>query len=201
MPAEEAVEARQTAQLGMWVFLASEVLMFGGLFLALAVCRWLNAGAWREASAHLHLWLGTANTAVLLTSSLSMALAVGAARRGHGRGTALLLAATAALGLVFLAIKGTEYWLEYGDGLMPGTAPAFALDEPGAELAFQLYFLATGLHALHLALGCLGSGGMAVWTARRGAWPTATEMVGLYWHFVDVVWVFLFPIFYLTAPR
>lgn len=201
MPADQAIEARRTAALGMWVFLASEVLMFGALFMALAVCRWLNADSWRQASADLHLWMGTGNTAILLTSSLIMALAVMWARRGHGRGTAGLLAATTLLGLAFLAVKGTEYWLEWRDGLMPGLGSGSALAGPGATLFFQLYFLATGLHALHLALGCLATGTLAVVTLRRGPADVPTEMIGLYWHFVDVVWVFLFPIFYLAAPR
>lgn len=201
MAADQAITARRTAALAMWAFLAGEVLMFGGLFMALAVCRWLNPDGWLASSAHLHLWLGTANTALLLTSSLTMALAVGAARRGRDRDTALLLGATAALGLAFLGVKGTEYWLEYRDGLLSFAAQPYALAAPGARLFFQLYLLATGLHALHLALGCLGGGGLALLAAQRGAGGTATEMMGLYWHFVDVVWVFLFPIFYLAAPR
>lgn len=180
MPAEAAVA--RPAQLGMWVFLAGEALMFGALFMALAVCRWLNPAAWRDMSAQLHLWLGTANTALLLTSSLTMALAVEAARQGRRAGPLLL--ATALLGLAFLGVKGTEYLLEIRDGLFPGKLP------------MQMYFLATFLHGLHLAVGCAAT----LWLALRRS-AVAVELVGLYWHFVDVVWVFLFPLFYLAAPR
>lgn len=188
--AEIAARPEGVGRLGMWLFLATETMMFGALFLALAVCRWRVAEAWKEASAHLHLWMGTANTAVLLTSSLAVAFA---AQKGRAR---WWFAVAALLGLAFLGIKGTEYVLEYRDGLMPGVGPAFQLS-PGARLFFDLYFVATGLHAVHLGVGV----GLLAFLILRDAEAGAVEAAGLYWHFVDIVWVFLFPIFYLAAPR
>jgi cytochrome c oxidase subunit 3 len=145
--------------------------------------------------------LGTLNTAVLLGSSLTMALAVRAARLGERRKVVGLLVATMALGVVFLTIKGLEYSLEYDEGLIPGTG----FDYPGAhaeqaKLFFRFYFLMTGLHALHLAIGILVAGGMAILARQRRFDPphdTPVDLLGLYWHFVDIVWVFLLPALYL----
>jgi cytochrome c oxidase subunit III len=196
-------QQRETAFLGMWTFLATELMLFGGLFFGIAVYRLLYREAMREASAHLYKSLGGINTAVLLTSSLTMALAVGAARQGRRRDATIDLAITAALGLVFVGIKGTEYYLEYREGLMPGVGPPFPLHAPGAELFFNAYFFATGLHAVHLLIGVTIVG---IVTARI-AWgdlllpgrQIVVEITGLYWHFVDIAWVFLYPAFYLIG--
>lgn len=193
-------QQRETAFLGMWTFLATELMLFGGLFFGIAVYRLLYPEAMREASHHLYKSLGGINTAVLLTSSLTMALAVAAARQGRRRDATIDLAITAALGLVFVGIKGTEYLLEYREGLMPGVGPPFPLHAPGAELFFNAYFFATGLHALHLLIG-VGIVGTVI--ARIGVGSVGRQIVveitGLYWHFVDVVWVFLYPAFYLIG--
>ena len=198
-----ATEAQQheAATMGLWLFIATELMLFSGLFLGLAVYRIVYPEAAEEASGHLRLWIGGANTAVLLTSSLAMALAVVAARAGRPRPATLWLLATAALGVVFLALKGYEYRVEYMEGLMPGIGPAFPLEAP-AELFFNLYFAATGLHAVHLALGILAVG-LFAWRTRSRRLPLPEraieiEGLGIYWHFVDVVWVFLYPVLYLV---
>lgn len=203
LPFADLRQQRDASALGMWLFLATEVMLFGGLFVAIAVYRVLYPEATSAASGHLDVRLGGLNTAILLTSSLAMGCAVVAARAGRRRSTIMLLAATAALGTVFVAIKGWEWWLEYEKGLMPGVGPAFPLEPREAELFFNTYFAATGLHALHLAIGI----GVVVATAgllrfkpgmQLPARSVVVEMVGRYWHLVDVVWVFLFPVLYLA---
>ena len=185
--------------LGMWVFIASEVLFFGALLAAYLAGRVHWPQGFGAASRHTHVVLGTLNTAVLLTSSALVAFAVACARhREHRRWTARLLWATAGLGLVFLGIKGWEYVLEWRENLFPG--PAFALPQPGAQLFFMLYFFMTTLHALHLVCGVAAVGVFARALASRRAWVNAErlEALALYWHFVDVVWIFLYPFLYLV---
>ena len=194
-------ERRDTATLGMWVFLATELMFFGALFLGYLHVRLGDPAGVAEASHHTHEWLGTINTAVLLTSSFTMALAVTAANGGSRRVARGWLTATALMGLAFVAIKGAEYFLEWQDGLVPGLH--FTVPDPHGttRLFFDLYFLMTGVHALHLTIGIaivallvhrLRKPGMAPGRAQ------AIELTGLYWHFVDVVWVFLYPLFYLV---
>ncbi|MGZ3183684.1 MAG: cytochrome c oxidase subunit 3 [Telluria sp.] len=192
------------AQFGMWVFLASELLFFGPLFLAYFYVRLHFGDAAGAASRHTDFALGTANTAILLTSSCAMALAGAYARDGRRRAAAWLLALTAALGMAFLAVKGYEYRQEYLEHLLPGAgfAPADgggAARVHGMELFFLLYFALTGLHALHLCAGI----GICVWVAwrlrRSNGGAQETEVAGLYWHFVDLVWIFLYPMLYLVA--
>jgi cytochrome c oxidase subunit III len=199
-PFEDAAQQHEAAELGLWLFIATELMLFGGLFLGLVVYRIAYSEAARTASERLHLWIGGANTAVLLTSSLTMALAVVGAREGKSAQTTGLLLLTALLGLLFLGIKGYEYRSEYHEGLMPGLGPAFPLGQH-AELFFNFYFASTGLHALHLALGILAVGAFAWRTlSRRLPLPqraTRVEGLGIYWHFVDIVWVFLYPVLYL----
>jgi cytochrome c oxidase subunit III len=189
----------ETAQLGMWVFIATEVLFFGGLFFAYLYGRTHWPDGFALAARHTDVLLGTLNTAVLLTSSFAVALAVAAAECGRSDWVARLLWATAALGLAFLAIKGLEYRNDWRDGLVPG--PTFSLaSTPGAGLFFLLYFLTTGLHALHLTVG-IGLMGSFATGARRGrdwAGPPRLQVAALYWHFVDVVWIFLYPLLYLV---
>jgi cytochrome c oxidase subunit 3 len=191
------------ATLGMWVFLATEVLFFGVLFAGYLVSRLLNYPGFVLGSQHTDLLLGTLNTAVLLTSSLTMALAVHAAGRGERRATSGWLLATLLLGSAFLAIKGVEYHQEYVEGLVP--VLAFDYHGPhvgGVTLFFYLYFVMTGLHALHLLIG-IGIVATLLLLNIRGrfsaSWHTPVELTGLYWHFIDVVWIFLFPLFYLVA--
>ena len=197
---EDEAQQHEAAALGLWLFIATELMLFGGLFLGLVVYRIAYPEAARTASEHLHLWIGGANTAILLTSSLTMALAVVGAREGKRAQTTGLLLLTALLGLLFLGIKGYEYHSEYQGGLIPTVGPPFPLGEH-TELFFNFYFASTGLHALHLALGILAVGVFA-WRTLSQRLPvperaTRIEGIGMYWHFVDVVWVFLYPVLYL----
>ena len=201
-PYQEARQQQEAARLGLWLFLITEIMLFGGLFTGILVYRVLHGAAFAEASSHLDPWLGGLNTAVLLTSSLMMALAVHAARTGERQAVVRWLLLTALLGLIFLGIKGYEWWKEYHEGLMPAVGPDFPIPVRAAELFFNLYFAATGLHALHLTLGIGAVAVFAGLTGRRllplPEKQTYVEGVGLYWHLVDVIWVFLYPVLYLV---
>lgn len=198
-----ALQERRTAFLGLWLFLATELMMFGGLFMGIIVYRVTQADAMRIASRHLDMLVGGANTAVLLTSSMTMALGVIAARNGQRARTIALLGSTVALGVLFLAVKLYEYSKEYREGLVPHIGPAFPLEPSATELFFNLYFAATGLHALHLTIGIgLVTVLLVRVAARRVVLPgerIQVECTGLYWHFVDIVWVFLYPVVYLAG--
>lgn len=201
-PYSEAGQQHEADMLGMYVFLASEIMLFGGLLAVIFVIRALHMHDVVTASKKMHLWIGAANTAVLLTSSLCVALAVVAARAGRARRTAFLLSGAIGLGLVFLGLKGLEYTLEYRDGLLPVPGVRTHFSGPVEELFMNLYLIATSLHALHLAIGiCLLS-----FFAWRIGWSrlflpgraVSVEVTGLYWHLVDVIWVLLFPALYLA---
>ena len=196
-------QQREASSLGMWVFLVTEILFFGGLFLAYTVYRAQYPRAFAEASRHLDITLGTLNTAVLIISSLTMALAVWSASVGRRKATILLLLATMALGGVFLGVKAVEYGHKFHDHLVPG--PGFQFPGPNArpaEIFFSLYFTMTGLHAAHMIIG-IGLLTVLVLQARKGRYGpeyyTPVEVTGLYWHFVDIVWIFLFPLLYLIG--
>jgi cytochrome c oxidase subunit 3 len=200
---DDLAQQREAASLGMWVFLVTEVLFFGGLFLTYAVYRGWYPEAFGAASRELHLWLGTVNTAVLITSSLTMALAVHAAQTGARRTLVALLLLTMLLGTVFLGIKGYEYYSSFEEHHFPG--PAFEFEAEyflHAQLFFSLYFVMTGLHAIHMIIG-LGVMAVMAWMSWRGAitaeYYSPIEVSGLYWHFVDIVWIFLFPLLYLIG--
>lgn len=198
-----ALQERRADLLGLWLFLATEVMMFGGLFMSVVVYRATRSEAVEAGAQHLNLWLGGLNTAVLLTSSLTVALAVVEARRARPAACVRLLLVTIGLGLLFLGIKGVEYTLEYHEGLIPGLGPPFPLEQEGTQLFFNLYFAATGLHAVHLIIAVVYMGVIA-WRLRSGRTPLpqrriTVEAAGLYWHFVDVVWVFLYPVLYLVG--
>jgi cytochrome c oxidase subunit 3 len=151
-PFREIAQQREADALGMWVFLATEAIMFGGLFFALIVIRALHSEGAREATRELNMWLGGLNSAVLLVSSLTTALAVGAARSGARRVCARYVLASAAPGAAFLVVKGFEYYSDYLKGLIPGLGEPFPIDAPGAEF-ISGYFASTGLHAIHLTIG------------------------------------------------
>ena len=191
-------EREEKARFGMWVFLASETMFFGGLFFAYLYGRLRFPAGFGAASRATDVAIGTANTAVLLSSSFLVALALAAVERRR-RLVTPLLAAAASLGVVFLALKALEYRHDWTQGLFPG--PGFHLaGSAGAELFFALYFTMTGVHAVHLGIGIVWIGS-AAWRARhRVAGPDdRLEVMGLYWHFVDVVWIFLYPLLYLVS--
>ena len=228
---EDAAQQRHAATLGMWTFLVTEILFFGGLFMAYSIYRWSFPAAFAAASHHLDIVLGTVNTAVLICSSLTMAMAVHSAQMGNGRSLIAYLVLTMILGTAFLGIKGVEYAHKFEEHLVPGASFRLPPEPPGAghvvdhdqvvaagvpsmeypeaeELArhaqiyFSLYFAMTGMHALHMVIGL----GLLMWLAlgaRRGRFAPGAdapvEIVGLYWHFVDIVWIFLFPLLYLIG--
>jgi cytochrome c oxidase subunit 3 len=201
---ESTGQQHEAATLGMWTFLATEVLFFGGALLAYAVYRAQYHTAFAAASRHLKEHLGAVNTAVLLTSSLTMALAVHFTHARRRTAVLVSLVLTMLLGLAFLGIKGTEYVLEYRDALIP--AVNFRWDAPDiapghVELFMLFYFILTLLHATHMLIG-LGLLTYLAWKVRRPAFvaahPNTVEVIGLYWHFVDLVWIFLFPLLYLV---
>ena len=193
----------ETAQLGMWVFIATETLFFGALIFTYFVYRNAYPKEFAEAGKDAVLWCGSVNIGLLLTSSLTMVLAIDAAADGRRRHLKNWLLATAALGLAFVCIKGFEWYLDYAHHDVPSvnfiTKPA---EVPAGELFWVFYFIATPLHALHLMIG-LGLIFYMLGRMRRGdltpAYYAPLEVVGLYWSFVDTVWVFLFPAIYLVG--
>jgi len=194
---------RESSVLGMWVFLAAEMVLFGGLIVGFLEFRSSHPQDFNIASNHTKFALGTLNTAVLLTSSLFMALAVHAAQEGRTGRLLLFLGVTMALGTVFLAIKFTEYYLEWREHLVPGSGFRIEGADPShAQLFFMCYFTMTGFHALHMIVG-IGLLSYLAWRALAGAFSplnhNAVEVGGLYWHFVDIVWIFLYPLLYLLG--
>jgi cytochrome c oxidase subunit 3 len=198
-------QQRETASLGMWVFLVTEVLFFGGMFMTYTLNRSTYPAVFGEASRSINLTLGAVNTVVLIGSSLTMAMAVWASQVGKKQLVTIFLISTLVLGSVFLGIKGVEYHEKFVEHHVPGLNFSF---EPGASIAtnahaqlfFSLYFAMTGLHALHMIIGA----GLLLWLIKQSTrgrftpqYNTPVELVGLYWHFVDIVWIFLFPLLYL----
>ena len=190
-------------QLGMWTLIATEVLFFGGLFTAYVIYRHSYPAAFSAGSHRLEFWSGTFNTAVLLTSSLCLAIGDLMIKRGRRRALQASLWGTALLGGLFLGIKFSEYYHMYRDHLVPGL-DFHAGGPPQMQLFILLYFIMTGLHALHMIIG-LGALAWLAWLNHRGRFTPAEHapvaMVGLYWHFVDCVWVFLYPLLYLIPHR
>jgi cytochrome c oxidase subunit 3 len=187
----------------MWVFLVTEIMFFGGLFAAFIVYVSSYSEGFGQGSRHLDLALGSINTVVLIGSSLTMAMAVWSAQRSRRSLLLLFLALTLALGLVFLGIKTVEYSHKFHEHLVPG--PGFRFDSPVArnvQLFFSFYFAMTGMHALHMVVGVgiLTYLLVGAWRGRYSAeYFNPVEISGLYWHFVDIVWIFLFPALYLIA--
>jgi cytochrome c oxidase subunit 3 len=196
-----AGQQRSAARLGMWVFLGQEVLFFSGLFLAYIALRFFYPETFLAAHEYLDVTLGTVNTVFLITSSLTMALAVRAAQVGEQRTMLLLLVATFLLATAFLVVKYFEYSHKIHAGLLPGAFYA-GPDLPGRPgLFFGAYFVMTGVHGLHVLAGMV----VIAWVflrGRKGAYGrhyfTPVENVGLYWHLVDLIWIFLFPLLYLV---
>jgi cytochrome c oxidase subunit III len=200
---DDAGQQKEAATLGMWVFLVTEMLFFGGMFATYLVYRHMYPAAFTAASREMIVWAGTTNTFVLITSSLTMALAVHAAQLGQRRLLMFFLVVTMALGCVFLGIKGFEYYTEYLEHHVPGFGLPFHAEQSQHEqIFFSLYFMMTGIHALHMIIG-LGIMSTMLWWSYRGIITTEytnpIEVSGLYWHFVDIVWIFLFPLLYLIG--
>ena len=196
-------QQQEAATLGMWIFLVTEIMFFGGLLMAYMLYRVWYPEAWSEGSAELSIALGGTNTLVLIASSLTMALAVRAAQTGRAPKVIVgWLGITLVFGLTFLVIKFFEYKEKFELGHVPG--PNFHAEGPHAaqlQIFYSLYFSLTGLHALHMVIG-FGLLSVIMWMAWKGRfsaeWYTPVEMSGLYWHFVDIVWIFLFPLLYLV---
>jgi cytochrome c oxidase subunit III len=196
---EEMPQQKEAATLGMWAFLATEVLFFGGMFMSYITYRISYPDAFAKASHHTIVLFGTMNTAILLTSSFTMALAVHAARENNIKWLFRFLMITVAFALAFLAVKGLEYSEDLKEHLWPG--PHFKPGlPPQAQIFWVLYWIMTGVHALHVTVGIGLLSTMAWMTSRRkfsDAYYTPVEMSGLYWHFVDIIWIFLYPLLYL----
>lgn len=208
-------QQRDAGTLGMWLFLATEVMVFGTLFAAYAVYRWYYPEAFAWASGHLKWWLASINTLILIGSSLTVALSVHAAAEGHRKSLVRLLLLTILLGSIFLVLKGVEYTAEYHEGLIPLPGwfesaeieranpgnPTFATE---VKMFYVIYFIMTGLHALHMIIG-MGVFAWVAWLAHKGRFSPEyhphVELAGLYWHFVDLVWIFLFPLLYLLGSH
>jgi cytochrome c oxidase subunit 3 len=209
---ESMANQKESSLLGMWVFIAQEILFFGGMLAAYTIYRNLYYAGFAAGSHHLDVPLGTINTAVLICSSLTMALGVHAAALGKRKATVLFLLLTVALGSVFLGIKVVEYADKFEHHLVPGAHFSAESLRGGhgealppdvarhSEIFYALYFSLTGLHALHMIIGIPIILWMA-WMAWRGrfgpSYYTPVEITGLYWHFVDIIWIFLFPLLYL----
>jgi cytochrome c oxidase subunit 3 len=200
---EDVEQQKESTTLGMWAFLITEIMFFGGLFTVYLVYRSSFPEAWAAGSHHLDVKLGAINTAVLICSSLTMALAVRAGHLGKHRAIITYIVLTLILGGVFLGIKSIEYSHKFHEHLVPGSSfGPEGLYPLQMELFFGLYFAMTGMHAFHMLIGA----GLMIWLivkTARGRFSTAysapVEMVGLYWHFVDIVWIFLFPLLYLLG--
>jgi cytochrome c oxidase subunit 3 len=189
------------AKIGMWLFLFTELVLFGGLFLLYSAYRAKYPHEFHEGGNELNFVIGVINTLVLLTSSLSMALSITAIQKGNRRLSMCFLAATIVLGGVFLMNKYFEWMMEIHHGLYPN-GPVLLTRKPGEILFFGLYFTMTGLHGLHVFVGMVVLSVMLVLLARRRIRQDdyiKLENAGLYWHLVDVIWIFLLPLFYLAA--
>jgi cytochrome c oxidase subunit 3 len=221
---ENMEQQREAGTLGMWVFLVTEVMFFGALFLAYTIYRYQYPGAFATASNHLDIKLGAINTVVLIVSSFTMAMAVYSTQIGRQRSTIICLILTMVLGATFLGIKAVEYHDKYNDHLIPGKLIPGRPFEPevakpgdtdphklhlvegatvrNVELFYWIYFAMTGMHALHMIIG-LGIMAVLVIMAWRGRFSpeyhAPVEISGLYWHFVDIIWIFLFPLLYLLG--
>jgi cytochrome c oxidase subunit 3 len=199
---EQQLEA---STLGMWVFLVTEIMFFGGMFMAYILYRILYPEAWMLGSNHLNVTMGALNTAVLICSSLTMVLAVRAAQTSNRGGQILNLILTIVFGSVFLVVKYFEYKEKFDHHLVPGASFDATLPQAAQQqLFFSIYFMMTGIHALHMVVGIgimLVILAMAIRGRFSSSYYTPVEVSGLYWHFVDIVWIFLFPLLYLLGAH
>ncbi len=198
---ESLEKQAHAARLAMWIFLGTEVLLFTALFAAYSVYRYLYPAGFEQASRSIETWIGFVNPLILVTSSFTVAMGVGWAARGKGRRTAVFFGVSVLLALVFLGLKALEYSHHFREGQLPGRFYTFGgVTAPGGPMFFALYFLITGLHALHVVVGMtvLAVIGVLAWRGRFTAeYHVAVENAGLYWHLVDLIWIFVFPLIYL----
>lgn len=200
---QSAAHEFESAKFGVWLFLVTEVMMFGGLFVGYGIFRNLYPQAFHEGHMHLDRVMGALNTIVLICSSLSMALAVGMAQRNERKKSAGFLLLTIICACIFMVVKYFEYKHKFHDGLFPaGLFTNHHITDPKTPLFFSFYFMMTGLHGFHVVIGI----GLLAWLLKRtrnnefdSNYFTPVEMVGLYWHFVDLVWIYLFPLLYLVG--
>jgi cytochrome c oxidase subunit 3 len=200
-------QQKESSTLGMWLFLVTEIMFFGGAFVAYVVYRTQYPHAFEAASHHLNVKMGAFNTAILIGSSLTMALSIWAAQVNRRKLIVLFLILTMIFGAAFLVVKAFEYKEKFDHHLVPGQYFRWdgqAEDKGAGEIFYSLYFVLTGIHAFHMVIGL----GLLTWllvTAWRGAYDSQyynpLEMTGLYWHFVDIVWIFLFPLLYLLGAH
>ena len=199
---ETADQQRETAKLGMWTFLLTELLLFSGLFLSALVIRVLHPDSVTAVALHLKYWIGATNTAILIFSSFTMSIAIELSRMGRQRWMVRFMLITAALGVVFMLLKAFEYYKDYEEHMMP-FLPHWRYElagDPASRLFTDLYFITTGIHALHLTIGiCLVL--VMSWLASAKGFLehhfNRIEIVGLYWHFIDLIWMIVFPTLYL----
>lgn len=200
---DDVEQQKSASTFGMWVFLVTEILFFGGMFCCYTVYRSLYPAAFGHASNHLDVILGAVSTAVLICSSFTMACAVNSAATGAKHALVAFLWVTILFAAAFLAVEMSEWHMLYKEGLMPGFNFTYHDVDPGhVQLFFCMYFAMTGLHASHVTIG-IGLLAVMAFRASRGVFTpqyyTPIEISGLYWHFVDLVWIFLFPLYYLIA--
>jgi len=190
------------ARLAMWIFLATEVLLFTALFAAYSVYRYLYPEGFAQSSRSIETWIGFVNTLILVSSSFTVANGVNFATKGDGKKTGLFFGISVLFALAFLALKAVEYKHHFQEGQLPGKYYTFeGVHALGAPLFFSLYFLITGLHALHVIVGMtvlIVVGTLAYRGRFSPAYYVPVENAGLYWHLVDLIWIFVFPLIYLV---
>ena len=191
---------QEASKLGLWLFIFTELLLFGGLFIVYSNYRFLNPEAFQMAGHELNLTIGAINTVILLVSSMTVAMSITALQLGNKKLTLILLSATILLALVFLENKYFEWGVKFDHGIWPGSQHLINDMSNGEVLFFGLYFVMTGLHALHIVVGMVLII-VALNKVQKGTVnenrPSLLENAGLYWHLVDLIWIFLFPLFYL----
>lgn len=199
---QDAGQQRETAKLGMWTFLLTELLLFSGLFLSALVIRVLHPESVTAVALHLKFWIGATNTAVLILSSFAMSIAIEMSRLNRQRAMVRAMHVTAALGVLFLMLKGYEYYRDYVEHMMPFLRfrRYELVGDPASQLFTDLYFIITGLHAVHLTVGiCIML--IMAWMASQEGFlqrhQNRIEITGLYWHFIDLIWMIVFPTLYL----
>jgi cytochrome c oxidase subunit 3 len=199
----DVAQQSESSKLGMWIFLLTEVLLFGGLFVAYTIFRMLNPEMFYSAHKHLDISLGTLNTLVLITSSLTMALAIRSIQLNLRKNAIILLSSTILLAAVFLVVKYFEYSHKIHLGQLPGKFYTYTgIEGANPHIFFSIYFMMTGLHGIHVIAGMIA----IAWVLRKtvkgklsSEYYTPMELTGLYWHLVDMIWIFLFPLLYLIG--